>query len=530
MRNLLLALSFVVGIFSFAQNTKNYDVLDYIVNIEVSDENDTIQVYETIVVEFTDICNEVVFDLKSLNEKGMGMVMTDQINILENLEPIQYTHRNDSLVIQTHLGKNGAGSSAIYEFEFKGIPANGLIIGKNKFEDRTFFGDNWPNRAHHWFACYDHPSDKAKVSFIVTSPKHYECIATGTLQRMTELEDGRIVHHYKSDIELPTKVMVIGLADFTWEKMVHDHDFPLTVWPYEKDAMNGFRDMAVAKEVVDFFIKNIGDYPFEKLANVQSTTMFGGMENAGNIFYDENAVSGNKEMEALIAHEIAHQWFGNSASESDWQHLWLSEGFATYMTDLYWEQTKGPHAFKERMMSERDRVVGFMKQYDHPVVDTTYAELMHLLNPNSYQKGAWYLHMLRTEVGDSIFWKGIRDYYQVYKYSNASTSDFIQIMDELSEKDIKEFSSQWLHEAGHPILEIRQYQKSGKNVLRIEQKQTHHVFNFPIDIEFEYDDGTTKTQSFRIKDFIEDIDLKTGKTIKSFKVDPDVKLLFEKHQ
>jgi aminopeptidase N len=152
------------------------------------------------------------------------------------------------------------------------------------------------------------------------------------------------------------------------------------------------------------------------------------MENAGNIFYDENTVNGQQEMEALIAHEIAHQWFGNSASESDWKHLWLSEGFATYFTDLYFENQYGTAAMNERLKGERKKVIQFSKRYPHPVIDTTYASLMHLLNPHSYQKGAWVLHMLRTTIGDSAFFSGIRTYYTTYKFGNASSNDFQKCM------------------------------------------------------------------------------------------------------
>jgi len=107
------------------------------------------------------------------------------------------------------------------------------------------------------------------------------------------------------------------------------------------------------------------------------------MENAGCIFYDENALDGSGNAEDLIAHEIAHQWFGNSATEKDWSHLWLSEGFATYLTNIYIEQNKGKQAFKEQLKKDRKRIVSFEKRYRHPIVDQSYKNLMDLLNPLS---------------------------------------------------------------------------------------------------------------------------------------------------
>ncbi len=132
------------------------------------------------------------------------------------------------------------------------------------------------------------------------------------------------------------------------------------------------------------------------------------MENASCIFYAENSVTGKGKAEDLMAHEIAHQWFGNSVTENDWHHIWLSEGFATYLTAVYQEKTYGKEKLDETMKSARDRVIGFYLRSPRPVVDTTVTDLMKLLNANSYQKGAWVLHMLRRELGDDLFWKGMR--------------------------------------------------------------------------------------------------------------------------
>jgi aminopeptidase N len=148
--------------------------------------------------------------------------------------------------------------------------------------------------------------------------------------------------------------------------------------------------------------KHIAPYPYKKLANVQSKTIFGGMENANAIFYFENSVT-DTGIEALMTHEIAHQWFGNSASEKDWSHLWLSEGFATYMTHLYLEEKYGEDSFNNRREADREKVIAFSKTRNTPVSDTSASNnLMQLLNANSYQKGGWVLHMLRRKVGDSF--------------------------------------------------------------------------------------------------------------------------------
>lgn len=524
----LLLITFILSSFAATSQDQleSVDVFSYRVNLEVWEEHDTILVDEQIKLELRQKMDSFYLDLHSL-KAGKGMVVTKvEVRASGHQNPVAFSHIENKLWIST---KNiQAEEDFIVELRFSGIPETGLIIGKNKFGQRTFFGDNWPNRAHHWFACIDHPSDKAKVDFLVTHPKKYDVIATGRLLKQGYTATKNWVA-YKSEIELPTKVMVVGIAEFDKKLIYHDHSglFPMTAWVYEDDHENGFKDMAVAADVANYFVKNIGRYPFEKLDHVQSTTQFGGMENAGNIFYDENAVTGEETMEALIAHEVAHQWFGNSASESDWQHLWLSEGFATYFTDLYWEDKYGTSAMNERLITERNRVIKFSRQYDHPIVDTTYQSLMHLLNPNSYQKGAWFLHMLRNEVGDSTFWNGIRMYYETYKYSNAATTDFQAVMETASGKDLNLFFNQWLREGLHPVLLINNGRKCGKEFLEIKQQKKTHVFEFNLEVEVIYEDGTSELKTFTVSKQTERFKLKSKKKIVGFKYDPNVKLLFE---
>lgn len=522
--NKILASLFIVVFFTgFAQNqVDKIDVLNYNVQIEVSDDNDSIHVKETVTVQFLKDCNRFYLDLASV-ANGRGMTVIKAITDGEKF--LTYVHKDDKLWIAPKTQTKGTNFN--FTIQYSGIPKTGMIIGKNKFGERTFFGDNWPNRARQWIACVDHPSDKAKMQFTVIAPKKYDCIATGDLISIDKYTRSKNIHSYLSNIELPTKVMVIGLAEFNVEILENDHGFILSTWAYSKDSKNGFTDMAVAKEVIDFFVANIGDYPFEKLANVQSTTQFGGMENAGNIFYDEGSVTGEQGMENLIAHEIAHQWFGNSASESDWQHLWLSEGFATYFTDLYLENKYGTETMNERLIRERNRVLEFSKEYNHPVVDTTYESLMDLLNPHSYQKGAWFLHMLRNEVGDSVFWKGVRTYYDTYKYGNASTVDFQAIMDSLTFIDLDNFFNQWLYQNAQPTLKINYNSNDNQQVLTIHQLQNSFIFDFNLEIEFNYDDGSSETKTFKVSRKKEVFILETEKVISGMFYDPNVKLLFE---
>jgi len=383
-----------------------------------------------------------------------------------------------------HFNTQAKSSSLhTYTITYAGIPADGLIISKNEFGHRTFFGDNWPNRAHNWLPCADYPADKATVDFIVTAPDHYQVVANGLKTGETLLPNHLKLTHWTETAQLPTKVMVIGVADFAIDHTGDVGKTPVYTYVFPESKEAGFKSYAVAKEILPFYIKKFGPYAYEKLANVQSKTIFGGMENAGAIFYFENSVT-SKGIEELMAHEIAHQWFGDAASEKSFAHLWLSEGFATYMTNVYLENKYGTDTLQKREAADRVTVLKFEKRRLSPVVDTAVkGNFMQLLNANSYQKGGWVLHMLRRKLGDTLFWKGIRNYYAKYNGGNANTDDLRKVMEQASGQNLEQFFKQWLYTAGHPHIGITWKYNASANVIELKvNQQQNDLFEFPLEI------------------------------------------------
>ncbi len=507
------------------QRFSEINILHYRFQLELNDTSDVIFGKAKVDIEFLKPISTFQLDLVAKNskeEKGMEVK-----NIWMDEKAISFNHQEEKLIIQLDE-PTSKGEVKSMVIQYHGIPADGLVIAKNKYGDRTFFGDNWPNRAHHWLPTVDHPSDKATVEFIVTAPDHYQVIANGEQIEETNLDDNTTLTHWKENVPLPTKVMVIGAARFAVNFAGFVNQIPVTSWVYRQDRDNGFGDYKIALGVLDFFVKKMGSYPYEKLANVQSKTRYGGMENAGNIFYYENSVNGEKDQEKLIAHEIAHQWFGNSASEMNWHHVWLSEGFATYLTDLYLEEIRGRDAFLENIQEERNRVIQFSHQKPMPIVNTSIKDYNQLLNPNSYQKGAWVLHMLRQEVGKENFWKGIRMYYQKYKLSNAMSKDFQKVMEQVSGKNLNQFFQQWLYQPGHPVLKVDWKKSSRKKVeINIQQVQ-NYVFHFPIEIEILNDSGKKYRRTFSISSKNQSFKMKVKGEVTAIKLDPNCRLLFEK--
>ena len=261
-------------------------MLNYRFEINLNDTSDIIRGQTRIEILFKTDVDQFYLDFTNRNSEGIGMVTEE---VLEDGNIADFIHENDRIVVTIHHA--GKGSVRKYTIRYTGIPADGLIISENKFGDRTFFGDNWPNRAHHWLPVVDHPSDKALVEFLVHAPGHYGVVANGS--KMVEShKDGRIFSHWKTSVPLPTKVMVIGVSPFAVQQINSTSGIPVSTWVYPQNRKEGFHDYSIAIQPLNFFEAYIAPYPFIKLANVQSKTVFGGMENASCIFYRECTVTG----------------------------------------------------------------------------------------------------------------------------------------------------------------------------------------------------------------------------------------------
>ncbi len=524
-KSLLILVFLLVSVLRlFAQNSdetlKTIDVIHYSFNISLSDDSNTIEGIAKVTIQFKEPITEFSLDFVEKQADNTGMKVS---SILEEKNKIAYTQENNKLKIAIDLTKSG--DIRTYTITYQGIPSDGLIISKNKYGDRTFFGDNWPDRAKNWIPVVDHPADKATVEWYITAPSHYQSIGNGVLVEQTNINSDQTLTHWKMKEPIPTKVMVIGVARFATEYLKEIENIPVSSWVFPQDRDNGFKDYAAAIPALEFMINHVGSYPFKKLANVQSKTRYGGMENAGNIFYNENSISGTGSYESVIAHEIAHQWFGDSASELNWYHVWLSEGFATYFENLFFEDHYGRESFIKKMKADREKALRYSKQSHAPIVDTSVTDYLKLLNPNSYEKGSWVLHMLRKELGDDLFWKGIRSYYDKYKYSNALSEDFEHVMEAVSGKDLSTFFKQWLYQSGHPKLAVT---LEFKDDLTIEINQTQKpLFTFPLDIKINYQDGSSSIVTKTVSEQTLKTIIPVTKTVSSIELDPNTWLFFE---
>ena len=505
----------------------NIDILNYSFELHLNDSTDIIYGTANINLHIEPSENNVRLDLISANNDGNGMVVH---SVLFNGNKVPYTHKKNELNISTDGLKY-----SIYDvitIEYSGIPITGLIIGDNMHGDRTFFSDNWPNKARNWLPLVDHPYDKSTSEFIVFAPNHYQVISNGLLVEETNVNKEIKKTHWKQSVPISCWLYALGVAEFAIDYVDYFNGKSIQTWVYKQDRDKGFYDFKVpTKHTLEFFSDYVGPFAYEKLANVQSNSVKGGMESATAIFYSDISVTGNRSVRwrDVIIHEVAHQWFGNCVTEYDWDDVWLSEGFATYFTLMFREHAYGRDDFVKGLKDAKRRVFNFYeKNKNASVVHDNLKDMKDVLSYDlQYQKGAWVLHMLRNYVGEDNFRDGIRNYYKKYFNSNTNTEEFKIEMEKVSGIDLDKFFDQWLYKGGIIKLDVEwDYNEKSKNIeFNITQVQNDgYIFEMPLDIEI-LGDNNSNTSTIRL-------DKKSGKYLvysenkpKEIKLDPYTKLL-----
>jgi len=504
MRKLAACVALLVSL-AFADTyprQRGIDVQHYVFRVTLNDENDEIAGETIVTVRFLkDGLTDFWLDLASAaNGKGMSVAA-----VTSSGAAVPHTHQADRLTVSL-APSSKAGELRSFTVTYRGTAANGLKTVQNKFGERCFFSVNWPDMAHQWLPTVDHPSDKATSEFLVTAPAKYQVVANGLLQETVDLGDGRRMTHWKQSVPIATWLNNIGVAQFAVHHFGTGAGVPLEAWLFHQDRDPGMITFEEPeRQAISFFADHIGPYPYEKLADVEAAGMGGGMEHASEIFFGQSSVNGKPNL-SLVAHETAHQWFGDSVTERDWDDVWLSEGFATYFQELTTEHYEGRDAFVTGLEKSRRGIYTTEKRLPGMAViqDKPWKGI-----PNGivYQKGGWVLHMLRGQIGTDKFWAGIREYYRRYRDSNASTQEFRKVMEEVSGGDLGWFFQQWLYRAGSPMVEGDwTYDPATKEILvTLTQTQPGDAFRLPLEVavkgqqvRIEKIEMTGKQQKFEI--------------------------------
>ncbi|HEX4589738.1 MAG TPA: M1 family aminopeptidase [Gemmataceae bacterium] len=373
-------------------------------------------------------------------------------------------------------------------------------------------GETTDNR--YWIPCLDNPNQKQSTEMFVTAPDGYEVLGNGRLAEKTPNGDGTAVWHWAQRQPHASYLitLVVGKFDVVREDW-RGKEVSFYV-PVGHKADIG-RSFGRTRDMLDFFSRRFGiDYPWDKYTQVvveQFTA--GGMENTTATTLNDYALLDERalldgDVDNLISHELGHQWWGDLVTCKDWAHIWLNEGFASYCEILWEEHRRGADdaaldllgKLHSAAVDERSRKI----EMSRPIVDRRYPNPDSMFDGRAYPKGAWVLHMLRTQLGDGVFWKGMRTYGNENRYKSVETSDFRKVMERVSGRDLERFFYDWTERPGHPVLNVTSTYLPDTKQVRVEVKQTHpgEAFHFPLPLTIqELTEGLpTPRRPFNIRD------------------------------
>jgi len=474
---------------------RNIDVLSYELKLDISQNEKSIKENAKIKLIAFDKTEKNI-ELDFYDNFEINYVKIDGKNAL-------YEYENDKIEISR---KDFNNDTLTIEIDFYGKPQN-LGFGSFWFDEKNgkhlIATLNEPVFASTWFPCNDTPWDKAFTKISITNDSSIVSLSNGKLvDKFTKGK--RRTYVWESNYPVATYLISIYSAEyknFNQKYITKSDTMSIEYYVLEENLENAKKDFAKHPEYLKTLSELFGEYPFmnEKYGIAEMLWQNGAMESQTITAIGSNFISGMNFYESMIIHELAHHWWGNSVTPKTWNDIWLNEGFATYSEALYYEKTSGFDALKSTMSSFKSKINSESGQIlSNPGTN--------LFSATVYNKGAWVLHMLRKEVGDSLFFVGLKAYYNDFKYKNAEIRDFKKVFEKISNRNLDKFFNQWIFEgSGFLELEIKLKEKViSKNEIElkidIQQIQTgYENYHFPLDIELEDSSGNIKNISSYIK-------------------------------
>lgn len=403
-------------------------------------------------------------------------------------------------------------------------------------EDTHLFTQGEAEMARHWYPCYDAPNEKFTSEITCTVPTGMTVLSNGhQVSRKVDDAAGTQTVRWLQDKPHVTYLMALvagyleGIED-QWR------DIPLTFHaPTSQGGVmrNSFKD---TRDIMAFFEREIGVlYPWDKYGQVcVQDFVAGGMENTSltiltdrTLFPDE--VGRLRSSQGLVAHEMAHQWFGDFVTCKDWGHIWLNEGFATYYENLYDREKNGRDSFLHSMWNDARRVLS-QRDDQTPIVNRTFQNPDEQFSFRAYPKGGWVLHMLRSQLGEELYRRCIRTYLERHAFGVVTTDDLNDVLEELSGRSWDAFFDQWIYHAGTPVLDVGYRWDEQNKLARVSVKQTQKLsdnvllFRFPMTLRFK-GENLLEDREVIIRDAAQDFEFAFPNAPAVFRVDPDCTVL-----
>ncbi|MDJ0521841.1 MAG: M1 family aminopeptidase [Planctomycetota bacterium] len=419
---------------------------------------------------------------------------------------LKHRHARNILAIDLP-GPLAMGAQSEVTIDYKSTPRHGLLFHRptERDPDTPLFmysqGQGTNNRR--WIPCYDEPDDRLSWDLTVHVPPGMDSVSNGErVQSVTIPNVEGSMHHWRFADRAPTYLisLIVGeLQTITKEHKGVQLDYSAV--PGNKEKLEA--SLRETGNMLDFFGEYLqAPYPWKRYAQTYVWDfLYGGMENVTATTLNmralhTNAIRPNYSADGLVAHELAHMWFGDLITCRTWQHIWLNEGFATYFTDLFFEWRYGPEEF---LLRRRRQNHGYMK--GTPKASELKLERdprgdipLELFGGKQYSRGAAILHNLRRHLGDEVFREAIRAYVKRHRDSAVTSEDLLTVCEEVAGEDLQWFWDQWVYGLGYPKLDVSVVDYERQIVVRQTQKQAggQGLFRLRVPIRFGKD-GVVRT-------------------------------------
>ncbi len=455
------------------EGSAGFDVLHYVIDISFDPGPESVSGSVDVTFRTTASLDSVSFHLK------------DNMNVssvLLGISPLSFTHTQDRINIDLG-GTVAVGETLTVSVDYDGNPVSEGL----HFDSNVIFNLSEPDLARNWFPCYDEPWDKATSEMIATVPDTLFCASNGLLVSETDNLDGTKTYHWQTRYRSATYLISVAISDYSrfshWYHYAPGDSMEMPYYVYPATLADAHVSFSNAPDMMGFFAETFGEYPFiDEVYGTAHANVGGAMENFTCTTYGWQLTTGDHHYDWVVAHELAHSWFGNSVTLAGWEDIWLNEGFATYGEALWHEYAHGDSVFDWRMEMYKWDYFDEDSWDRFPLYDPGY-----LWGATVYKKGAWVLHMLRYLMGDSLFFDSIQSYYGIHAYDNATTEEFESACEAISGMDLADFFSEWVYQAGYPVY---WYSWTTYNdgiddclSLRVTQTQTNApVFTIPVEV------------------------------------------------
>ena len=352
--------------------------------------------------------------------------------------------------------------------------------------------------ARYWFPCFDHPRSKQTTSTTIVVPTGTFALGNGRLvERRDDASSGYTTFRYVQDIPHSTYLVTMVAGSFAEIEQTGTR-VPIFYYVAPGREADGERSFGKTPEMLRFFEQRTGyRYPYVRYSQIAvADFIFGGMENTtattqtDHTLHDERAHL-DFSSDGLVAHELAHQWFGDLLTTHDWSHAWLNEGFATFFETAFREHDRGRDEYLYRML---EHVASYLREaderYARPIVENRFRFPIEVFDRHLYEKGGAVLHMLRGELGEERFWRSIARYVRDNAGRSVETIDLVRAIESATGRNMRGFFDQWIFRAGHPRLRVGySYDHAARAAtLRVEQVQrigeTDPPFRFELEVGF----------------------------------------------